>query len=423
MNSVFINASYLFIHQIFNYLAPLLILPYLTRILAINEFGAVMVALSGVQLAFVVTDYGFGLSATYMISKNRNDRNYINSLIARIFSAKLLLLLIASVIIIAVSFLPSYYEFQSIFLAGILAVVAQAYQPVWLFQGLEKMRNYTGYMVLTKVLHVAAVFIIVRHAGDGTLVLISWFFANFIGMVISLVMVKRLGYTISFSKINDAIFELKATAQFFWSRISVALFTCASSILVGTSGLTQAALFSSAEQAYKAGQNITSPISQAFYPYLARDQNWTLFIRMVSCIAVIMAIGSFFVSYYGTYLITLVFGPTYLAAKPILDVFMLVLVINYISVNFGYPACAAIDRPDIANRTVIIGSVLHGTLLLCLLFSKKLTAYSVVCSILITETVIMILRVTSVYRARSQSIISQKPEVISLCVQENEGKQ
>jgi PST family polysaccharide transporter len=398
MKPVFKNALFLFILQFFNYVAPLLLIPYLTRALPLKEYGAVMVAMASVQLAFVVTDYGFALSATYEISKNRSDRDFINQLIARIFTAKLLLLSFAIVVLIGVSFLPAYVTYQPVFLCGILAVISQAYQPLWLFQGIEKMKNYTGYMVITKMLYVVLVFLFVKTTGDGAWVLLSWSGANFAGMIIALLMVKRLGFALTFSKVDLAINELKRTAQYFWSRIAVALFTSASSVVVGTSGLAQAALFSSAEQAYKAGQNVTSPVSQALYPHMARDKNWILFKKVVYPIAIVIACGGLVVSYYGDFFINFIFGARYIDAKQVLNIFMLILVINCISMNFGYPACAAIERPDIANKTVMIGSVLHISLVVLLFLTNRVTAINVSLAILSTETLIMLLRVIMVSR-------------------------
>ena len=393
MNIVFKNTIFLFVLQIFNYATPLLLLPFLTRTLPVGEFGAVMVAMSALQLAFVITDYGFGLSATYNIAKNRDDKVYVNNLIARIFTSKLILVCIAVAFLLVVAALPVYAHYELIFVCGVLAIVAQAYQPLWFFQGLERMKNYTIYMVLTKIIHVCLVILLVKNHGDGCFVLLSWSFSNLVGMAAALLMVRRLGYTLGFSKIIDSVTELKKSAQFFWSRLSVALYTSASAIIVGTSGLHQAALFSAAEQAYKAGQNVTSPISQSLYPYMAKEKNWVLFKKVVFPVGMLILIGSSVVSYFGEFFLGLVFGPDYLGAKQVLNVFMLTLTVNFFGVNFGYPACAAIERPDIANKTVMFGVMLHASVITFLLITRKITAFNVALSVLITELLVMFLRV------------------------------
>lgn len=93
-HSVFKNTISLFILQLTNVIAPLIVLPYLSRVLGINGFGLVMLAFSASSIGLVVTDFGFNLSATYSISKNRDKIDYISELIGSIFIIKMFLTLI-----------------------------------------------------------------------------------------------------------------------------------------------------------------------------------------------------------------------------------------------------------------------------------------------------------------------------------------
>ena len=77
--------------QASNYVVPLLLIPFLTRQLGLEGFGLVAIALSAIQLALVLTDYGFTLSATFAISINRENLEYINQKIGSIFGAKAIL--------------------------------------------------------------------------------------------------------------------------------------------------------------------------------------------------------------------------------------------------------------------------------------------------------------------------------------------
>ena len=54
--------------QTINYLLPLVILPYLTRVIGMDKFGLIAFAQSLVQYFMILTDYGFSLSATKEIS-------------------------------------------------------------------------------------------------------------------------------------------------------------------------------------------------------------------------------------------------------------------------------------------------------------------------------------------------------------------
>lgn len=379
--------------QAFNYTAPLLILPYLTRILDVSEFGAVMVALAVVQVGKMMTGYGFVISATADISKKRDDTEFVNQKIGIIFTAEILLIFLACSLLLSVSFISNYQNYQIIFFSGLGAVIAQAYQPTWLFHGLERMKNYTIYMSATKIFHVILVLLLVSEKGDGHWVLISWSLSNILGTIVALYMLKRLGYFIGFASLKDALCELRTTAQYFWSRMAVVLYTSASSIIVGAGDVSQAALFSTAEQGYMAGKSVTGPVNQAIYPFMAREKNWNMFFKILSIAIIVLIVGSTIVGYYSEFFIVMIFGVDYIKAAPILQVFMLAIVINYVAVCFGYPACSAIERPDIANKTVLFGAFVFAILVSVLFYVNQATAFNVALVILCVEFVVMIVRV------------------------------
>nr|EHP5225272.1 oligosaccharide flippase family protein [Escherichia coli] len=75
---VFKNSFALFIMQLFSYVSPLLVLPYLARIMSVENFGMLMMLYSLLAICLVVTDFGFNLSGTYYISRNYKNKKKIN---------------------------------------------------------------------------------------------------------------------------------------------------------------------------------------------------------------------------------------------------------------------------------------------------------------------------------------------------------
>ena len=77
------NSMALFTLQFVSMVAPLIVLPYLSRVLGLDGFGLVMLALSACAIGLIITDFGFNLSATYKISQKREDVDYVSELIVR----------------------------------------------------------------------------------------------------------------------------------------------------------------------------------------------------------------------------------------------------------------------------------------------------------------------------------------------------
>ncbi|WP_146256462.1 oligosaccharide flippase family protein, partial [Morganella morganii] len=67
------NALSLLIMQVINYLVPLITLPYLARTLGIVQYGALNLSLSLIQYGVIFITFGFNLSATRDIAKNRGN--------------------------------------------------------------------------------------------------------------------------------------------------------------------------------------------------------------------------------------------------------------------------------------------------------------------------------------------------------------
>jgi PST family polysaccharide transporter len=392
------NVGVLSMLTVFNYVAPLLVLPYLTRTLSVEDFGAVMVIFASIIMASVVTDYGFGLSATLRVSKHRSDKFYINSLLARIFTAKIMLVIIAVVLVIFVSFLGQYASYRYLFWAGLPAIIGQAYQSLWLFHGLEKMKQFVLYMALSKMVYVLLIFMTVTEENDGVWVILSSSVSHVVGCLASLFMITHVGYKLRFSSLSEAVKELKESAKFFWSRLAVTVYTSSTSIIVSISGLTQAALYSSADQGYKAGQAVTSSLTQALYPYMAREKDWVVFYRVLALALVLLLVGTIVVGVNSEFLITTIFGEDYAPAVPVFNIMLVTLIVNFLGVNFGYPAMAAIDKVEWANKTVILAAAFFFLVVIGLYFLGSISAYSVSIAVLVTEVLVLISRLIVVLK-------------------------
>lgn len=408
-HSVTRNASALALMQVANVAAPLLLLPFLTRKLGMQAFGEVAVVMAAIQLAYVITDYGFSFSATHAISLKRDDRSYINRKIAAIFALKVLLLVPTCIALLLVAYwVPAFNGYFNYFLIGLLAVIAQAFLPIWLFQGLERMRNIALYTVASKVLYVLAVLWMVEGVEDAHWVIIAWAVAHGAGLSVALYLLLRDGYRIAVPEWQAVRHELSEGAPFFWSRLAVSMYTSASLLLVGAYSAGHAAHFSVCEQIYKAGQNIVSPINNALFPYMTRSRDWTLFFRIVGGVGAAMVLGCMLLALFAEPLLVHIFGEAYRSAKPILLIFLLTSVVNYFAVTFGYAAFSALRRVDFANQSVMIGAAFYVAVLLVQQVFFGLDAQGIAVAILLTELVVMSLRVGAFNYFRRSTMEAQR---------------
>lgn len=394
------NTFALVLVQFANYLAPLLVFPYLSRVFSVNTFGLIMVALSLCSIGFLITDYGFNLSATYWIAKHKSNIERVSKYVGAAFVIKVIIFgFYCAALLVYGLFgdqgLAAHREM--LFLIGCV-VFSQTFQPLWFFQGIEKMKNVTLYMVASKLSYLLIVLAIVNGENDKSLVLISLCASNVLATLIALLAIYHEGYRIKLPTFILIRYVFETSTSFFFSRIAVSLYTSASTFIVGSyAGLQPAAMYSAAEKLYLAGQSITSPVSQALYPYLARTKDKKMLFKFIIFTLPIIVCGCLIVDYSASFWLRLLYGSGFDAAAPILQVFLACTIVTFISINLGYPAFAAIKKVKLANNTVLLGGSMHITLLALLYFTNNITAIHVAICVLITETCVLVSRCFLLY--------------------------
>ncbi|MBS9436681.1 O100 family O-antigen flippase [Photorhabdus noenieputensis] len=394
-NSVLSNINALFITQIANYLSLLLIFPYLSRILGIDGFGKIGISLSIISIFLILTDYGFNLSAPSWIANNKKNINKTCEYIGAIFILKILLTTLGIMLLFIFTYSHDTLLTDIKLIVSIaLCATFQSMQPTWFFQGIEKMRKITYYTIIAKAIYMILVLFFVKNPGQEWLVIFFQAISFCLSSSIAIYFIYREGYTIRLISNPRIIKVFKESTWFFISRAAVCVYTSASTLIIGSAaGVQQAGLYSSSEKIYNAGQGIISPISQAIYPYLSRSGDKRFLYKISFIIAIPMIIGCYVITSFSSDILTIFYGPSFSSAAPILNIFLFCLIINYISVNFGYPAFSIIKRLDIANKTVILGALLQLINLIILFYTESINAINISLAILIVEIIVMIVRV------------------------------
>jgi len=391
-NVLFGNIAALAILQLATYITPLLIVPYLTRVLGPGGYGTVAICLSIIQMSLILTDFGFNLSSTEYIARNCQSKDKINKHIGAVFQIKILLIFLC---VIFLYFLVNdqLQQFKiEFFFYSCIAIIGQTFQSLWFFQGVEKMKRITLFLTISKFSYVILTFVIVKKPEQGRFVILAYALSQVIGALLSQYYMRKEGYKYTPANLSSMLGVLRTSALFFWSRLAVSTYTTASTLVVGAAGHVQAGYYAASEQLYKAGQNITTPVSQALYPYMTRAKNWALFFKMMSILTVVMITASLTAIWLSQWLIALIFGPEYIVSQNVFIVFMLALIVTFVSTNFGYPVFSALGKVKVANYTVIFGALTHVVILGVLFCLGEISAYNVVRAVLFTEIVILILR-------------------------------
>jgi PST family polysaccharide transporter len=401
--NLFKNAFSLLIIQFSNYIAPFLVIPYLSRLLGVDGFGlsAILLSISGVLI--VIIDYGFNLSATAVVAGIRDQRSRINQLLSSVLIVKLTIALFTLVGLFGVADLIIDGGMSDFLIFSYaLVLFGQSLQMIWLFQGIERMKNITYVQVALKLVYVFLVFVLVQKESDIEYVIFALGLSNLIAGALCTWLIYRNGFSYAKTNLKQILHEIKYGAGFFMSRLSVAVYSQASVFVVGSfSGNIQAGLYGGCEKLYQAAQSVISPIINALFPYLVNHKDQRFFFKLVASLTLVLITGCAGCIWLSDWILALILGDEFVVAADVFIVFMCIVPISFVSMNFGYPAFALIDRVRVANITVIVGSVFHLAALVILGFLESISAINVALVILVTETLILMLRLSLFFKLKS----------------------
>lgn len=391
------NIFFLALLQVVNYVFPLLSWPIMSNALGLSDFGVLLILLSICGIANMFTDFGFDLSATYSVSKNIKDKSYIDSLLSNVFFIKLLL----SIVVILCSFLYIYTQisiYSSInaytYLIISLIIVSQSCQYIWFFQGVEKMKYITLATVLSKSGYLILLLIIMPIFQSVNSALVCFLISQVVVSVTHIRCIYKENFSFGKVSIGPLISELKKSLGFFLSRIAVSLYTSANTLILGHfQGSAAAGLYGAAEKLYFAGSRVSGVLSQALYPNMAKTGNVKLLVKIVSSIFIPFCFCCYAVSFFSSEIMEIIFGAEFASASNILDLFLLLMCITFLSISLGYPGFAAIKKVEFANYSVVIGSFFHLCGIGILFYQDSITTVNLLTLVIITESIILTLRV------------------------------
>jgi len=378
--------------QIANYLLPLITLPYLSRVLGSEYFGLLGVSNAMIIWLVIITDFGFQLSVTPEISRERENHTKIGKIYTDVVYAKMILVLLSFILLIVYTMLM-YKNHLVFFLLSFGVVLSQTFFPVWFFQGIEKMGYITAISVFIKVFFTILVFPFVRKNTDIVIVPLLNSIGTFIGTIIANRIVFRtfdihLG-SIDLESIMD---QLKKSATFFLSRLSVSLYTGSTALILSfIAPLGFIGNYAAAEKIYTAIQMMNTPVITSIYPHFARTPNPKKFIKILIFSLIIYTPILVAIYFLAPTIISFLFGNDYYQSIGLLRVFCVTSLIVMPSQLMGYPLFGMYRKESLVNRTVLIGAFIHLVMISMMLLD--LISYSkIVVMILFTEIIVFSLR-------------------------------
>lgn len=266
------NFAALMTLQLGNYVLPLILIPYLVRVLGLEVFGTWMFALAFVIIARTCVTYGFDLTATRQVAVNRERPDLLSELYQSVVIVRVAIWCACfAALLFGMFVIDDIRRVSQLVSLAMLILIGEILFPVWLFQGAETMALITQVKLATKVANLAMVLLLVKGPDDVLLVPLIEAAASLVaGAVAMLVAIRRFDLrwvSIRLSRIRS---EFRDGAAVFLAQASVHAYTTMNLIILGLlTGPIAVAQYSIAEKIYSAVRGLLSPVVQALFPGMA----------------------------------------------------------------------------------------------------------------------------------------------------------
>ena len=364
----FFSLSFL---QIANYIFPLITLPYLVRVLGPSKYGLVAFAQAFVGYFQVLTNYGFGLSATKEISIHRDNEEKVSEVFSSVIAIQLFLAVLSFIIMLAIVFIfKKFSKDWLLYFFSFGLVIGNVLFPVWFFQGIEKMRYITILNVISKFIFTAAIFMFIRVKADYLYVpLISAIGVILSGIFGFWIIFKSIKVKFKLPKFINIKYQLKEGWHIFISTVAISLYTISNTFILGLFASSEiVGYYAAAEKIMKAIQGLLGPVSQSVYPHISKlvseskDRAMSFIRKLLYIIGGFSFLLSLIIFIFAPLIVHIIFGGKYLHSIIILRIIAFLPFIIALSNVFGIQTMLNFGYKKAFSNILIIASIINITL-------------------------------------------------------------
>ena len=360
------NTAWLGLVQVANTALPLLTVPIISRSFGPAVYGNVASLTALASYAGLVVTFGFHLSGPRAVVRASDDPIRLLNEFSAIYSAQVGLAAVASVVFLMLLPLLGYRDGQWAVGALILSsVICSALTPVWMFAGLQKMKQVAVCQLVTRLCGAAAILLTVKNAEDVLFFAFINAASSFACFFWCMIELRLLGYSPQHSAWRLSWGSIRTANKIFVSSIAINLYTASNVIVVSLiAGPAVAGYFSLADRIRGAAVGVLDPVSQALYPYLCdnNDEEAILkarhrrtFFQFIMVLSVCAALTLYFVA---PLLADLLGGQRFREAVPILKVLAATPVLICFNNLLGLQVMLPLNMEFYLSRIVIIAAAL-----------------------------------------------------------------
>ncbi len=396
-----VNTVMLFILTGSNMILSFVTVPYQTRVLGPSTYGILGFAFAAIVYFQLVMDFGFLVSGTAEIVKNKDNPEAISKIFESIFIAKIILFLLCSLtMLILCNTVERFSANSGVFWICLFYSFLNSIIPDFLYRGMEQMTPITIRTVLTKTIFVLGIFLFVKKESDYILVPWLYLAGSFVAVLLAYFDAFRR-FHIKLTKISfrDVFERIKSSSPFFVSRIASTVSTATNTLLLGFKYPSGDIVghYTAAEKIVNVARSGATPISDSLYPYMIANKDFKLVKKVLLVFMPIIVVGSVLLFVFAEPICVFVFGDEYGFASEPLRCLVPVIVFVLPNYLFGFPIMSPLGIEKHANISVVVGAIFQIVFIVLLYVFGAFSVLSLCIVTSLTEFVVFSYRAITVF--------------------------
>jgi PST family polysaccharide transporter len=352
----------------FQFLIPLVTLPYLVRIIGLENFGLINFALSLTLYFGSVIQFGFRITATREIARNRDNHKKLERIYSSTLSASVILAMVSTVLftLIVVSF-DKFNNYLTLYLFTLAFVVFQSLFPIWFFQGMEKMKYITFLSLGTSVMFLISLFVFVKDDNDFILVPLLNAISAFVTFLIAILIVRKQ-FNVHF--LRPSLQEIKLTYKngyhAFVSQLAPNLYNNSAVFLLGVfTNTSLVGLYTAATKVIDAVISFAYILSNTFLPYLSRNlQKHNVFQKIMLVSGLVLTMVTFIMAEWIT---TLLFSAGNLEVAIYIRWLVICIFLLFTTMTYGTNFLMLIGKEGVVKNIALYTSLVFFVIALLII--------------------------------------------------------
>ncbi|GAA0746433.1 hypothetical protein GCM10008906_34010 [Clostridium oceanicum] len=351
------------------------------------------------------TDFGFILSATEEVSRNRDDKNKIRIIYTSVTILKVGFAIVSVLILLTLClFTVKFRSDFNLYFLYLLGVIIYSFLPDYLYRGLENMSSITYRTIVVKLFFTVMIFVLLRKPQDYLIVPVLIALGNLFAVIWAHYHVAH-NLHIKFCKVSATnIYQcFRSSASFFLSRIAATIYTATNTMILGFIDKTGniVGYYTAADKLMMAGKGALSPISDSVYPYMIKNKDFKLIKKILMIFMPIICIVSVIIFIFANELCIVLFGAKFAHTGSVLRAMLPMAVITLPNYLFGFPTLGSMGLSKYANKSIYFGTIIHVINLIIFYWLGYLNVITLAILASIADGLILLYRLVIIYKNKN----------------------